>query len=104
MTQNITTQTFIDKSNEKHGHRYDYSKTEYLKSNVYVTIGCGVHGMFEQLPRNHLRGAGCPQCAADARNEKGADVGTVKKKQVESSRFFPPGTMMALPFWGPVPE
>lgn len=98
-TSKVTTADFIAKSNKKHGFRYDYSQSEYLKTSAPIRIGCPDHGFFSQLPRNHLRGAGCPACAVDARAEKGQSVGNVKKKQLSGQRFFPPGAVLKLPFW-----
>ena len=58
----ITTQQFIEKSIAKHGNRYDYSKSICTKSKVKVIIGCKIHGDFEQLPDNHIKGQGCKSC------------------------------------------
>lgn len=46
-----------------HGDRYDYSKVEYVNNSTKVTIGCEIHGGFEQTPANHQTGVGCPNCA-----------------------------------------
>lgn len=58
-----TTQEFIQRSLEKHGHLYDYSKVEYASSKDKVEIVCNKHGVFKQAPAMHLRGAGCPRCS-----------------------------------------
>jgi hypothetical protein len=57
------TEKFISKSIKKHGHIYDYSLVEYTKNNEKVKIICPEHGVFEQVPANHLFGQGCPSCA-----------------------------------------
>lgn len=101
MVSRVRTDDFIEKANQKHGYRYSYDKVVYQKSSVNVTIGCPKHGTFQQLPRNHLRGSGCPICAAESQEEKGEDVGRTKKRQAQESKFFPPGTLVALPFWRP---
>lgn len=54
---------FIVKANEQHNSKYTYDKTNYVKSNVKVTITCPIHGDFEQTPAMHLSGNGCPSCA-----------------------------------------
>lgn len=61
---NQTTETFIIKANKVHNDFYIYEKTLYTKSNQKVIITCKEHGDFEQTPRNHLSGQGCPKCAA----------------------------------------
>jgi very-short-patch-repair endonuclease len=58
---NIT--EFIEKAQEIHGDKYDYSKVEYINSQTKVIITCKEHGDFEQRPNHHLRGAGCRICA-----------------------------------------
>lgn len=56
------TDEFIKKARKKHGDKYDYSKTEYKGKKHKVTITCPIHGDFEQLPQNHIRRSGCPEC------------------------------------------
>ena len=57
--------SFIDKGNKIHSNKYDYSLVEYVNSITSVNIICPIHGMFSQLPQNHLRGCKCPDCAYD---------------------------------------
>ena len=57
------TSEWIQKAKEKHGDTYDYSKVEYVHSKKNVIIICKEHGEFQQIPSNHLRGAGCPICS-----------------------------------------
>lgn len=57
---------FIEQAQKIHGHRYDYSKVEYGKTNAdKVIIVCPIHGEFNQTPKSHLRGAGCPFCSGN---------------------------------------
>ena len=44
---------------------YDYDKVEYQRSDIPVIITCPKHGDFKQAPRDHLRGQGCAECAAE---------------------------------------
>jgi very-short-patch-repair endonuclease/ribosomal protein L36 len=60
--QTYTKNIFIQKAIQKHGNKYDYSKTEYIKSNQNVIIICKEHGKFLQTPESHLSGAGCNIC------------------------------------------
>jgi very-short-patch-repair endonuclease len=53
---------FIEKSKIVHNDKYDYSKTEYVKSNKKVIISCPIHKDFLQIPNSHLLGYGCPKC------------------------------------------
>lgn len=61
-----TTEWFVNKAKEIHGEKYDYSKSEYIKSNKKVEIICNEHGSFWMTPENHLHKTnpqGCPKCA-----------------------------------------
>ena len=60
--QALTTEEFIKRAREKHGDKYDYSKVEYRGYEEYVTIGCPIHGYFQQSPDSHLHSGGCPKC------------------------------------------
>lgn len=53
---------FIERSNELHNCKYDYSKVIYENVDKKVEIICKVHGSFFQLPKNHLNNQGCPSC------------------------------------------
>ena len=59
---------FVNKANNVHGNKYDYSKVRYLNSRAKVEIGCPTHGIFEQSPSKHLNG-GCFDCAVAYRAE-----------------------------------
>jgi hypothetical protein len=58
----LNSKTFIKKATEKHGNRYDYSLVEYVNIKTKVKIICAGHGVFEQIPNDHLQGVGCPAC------------------------------------------
>ena len=59
----MTLDKFINKSNEIHHFKYDYSKVNYVNSRTKVCIICPEHGEFFQMPHSHLRGVECPKCA-----------------------------------------
>lgn len=55
---------FITASNKMHGEgTYDYSKVDYTGSSDKVTIGCYMHGDFEQIASSHMYGTKCPPCS-----------------------------------------
>lgn len=58
----LTTEEFIVRSKKVHDDKYDYSKTEYRRTNDKVCIICPEHGEFWQTPNSHLNGQGCPLC------------------------------------------
>lgn len=53
---------FIDRCLRIHGDKYDYSMVTYKCSKTKVKIICKNHGIFEQMPYNHLMGKGCNIC------------------------------------------
>lgn len=61
--KNSNRSTFKDTAVKIHNNKYDYSLVEYKTNNVKVKIICPVHGVFEQRPRTHISGHGCPFCA-----------------------------------------
>ena len=52
----------VNRAKEVHGEVYDYSETEYVNASTKVSIKCPKHGLFKQLPLNHLAGRGCLSC------------------------------------------
>lgn len=75
--------TFIEKSINKHGDIYDYSKTKYINDITEVLITCIEHGEFYQLPSVHCR-SGCPKCGIIKRSKsRKNDVNGLIKKFIE---------------------
>lgn len=66
----LARRTFVDKARAKHGDKYDYSKVEYIKSNIKVDIICPIHGIFHMTPNSHLRGCGCRKCSDEKTHAK----------------------------------
>lgn len=60
-----TTENFIKKAREIHGYKYDYSLVDYVKKNIKVSIICPTHGVFKQMPYDHLNGHGCRKCGRE---------------------------------------
>ena len=54
---------FVEKSKLIHSDSYDYSSVKYINNHIGVDIICKKHGIFNQIPKNHLKGTGCPICA-----------------------------------------
>ncbi len=62
----LTTEEFITRARELHGHKYDYSLVEYVNWCTPVKVTCPEHGVFEQIPNNHVSlKHGCPWCAVE---------------------------------------
>lgn len=63
--QMYTTKEFIEKSQEKHQNKYNYSKVNYKGISKKVLIICPIHGEFKQLAGTHLNGGGCILCTKE---------------------------------------
>jgi len=72
-TRTSNTKEFIDKAQAEHGPEYDYSETEYIKSDEKVKIICKTHGPFLQEPNSHLNGSGCHECSNENKRLTTAD-------------------------------
>jgi hypothetical protein len=69
---------FLEKANKIHNEFYNYDKVNYINARTKITIVCPIHGDFEQLPFNHLKGKGCKICGIEK----------VKEKLSKTSEFF----------------
>lgn len=76
MGKKLTTAGFIERAQAVHGDRYDYSDVVYTGAMDKVTIRCSVHGPFEQIAVDHVRGRGCSAC--NERQTHTIDTFTVK--------------------------
>lgn len=56
------TEEFIEQSIQVHSNKYSYDETIYVNNRTNVKIYCQKHGYFEQIPKEHLKGRGCPKC------------------------------------------
>lgn len=62
---------FIERANNIHDNKYDYSKSVYNGFNSRIDIICPKHGLFNQLVKGHLTGKGCKKCV------QGSQTGTL---------------------------
>lgn len=59
----MTRDMFINRACQIHSNHYDYSKVIWIDRMTEVVITCPTHGDFTQIPKNHLQGKGCMECA-----------------------------------------
>jgi len=74
LRQTKTQEQFIADGKALFGDKYDYSKVQYINDATKVTIGCKIHGFFEQLPHNHLtkgRTGACKKCGVASYTKSG---------------------------------
>lgn len=71
LTKKLTQQEFLNRCNEVHRNKYNYSKSVYKGMSHKVTIICKSHGEFEQTPGSHITNkSGCPKCGFISQKEK----------------------------------
>jgi len=72
--RNTSSSRFVATAMALHDGRYNYDQVTYTGVYNKVSIVCAEHGVFEQLPANHLAGNGCPKCANISRTENKRDT------------------------------
>jgi Zn finger protein HypA/HybF involved in hydrogenase expression len=82
-----TQEEYIKEVIKKHGDEYDYSSTFYKGSKIKIEIKCKIHGIFKQMPGNHLRGQRCPKCE-NIRNRI-RTIDRIKKRKIDGQQFYP---------------
>ena len=65
MSAKKSTKEFIEQATLIHGNKYNYSKVDYKSTKTNVLIVCSIHGDFNQMPQQHLRGQGCIKCGTE---------------------------------------
>lgn len=58
-----TNDQFVEKANQIHGNKYDYSLCEYEHCRKEVKIICDIHGEFVRTAYQHINGYGCNSCS-----------------------------------------
>lgn len=56
---------YIEDVLKVHGDKYLYDKVEYVGNKKRVIIECKLHGEFQQIAADHLKGCGCPKCGLE---------------------------------------
>lgn len=90
---------FISDGKKIYGESYTYDLVKYVNGNTRITLYCKIHGPFEKIPGNYLRGQGCPRCSC-SRGEKEInqiliDINCIFKRQV---KFIECKNKRSLPF------
>lgn len=81
---------FLEKAKNVHGNQYDYSRIRYENSLTKIAINCPKHGLFFQLPHNHLSGNGCPSCSRQRSSYEEEIQGWLEEQNIETVRNFRP--------------
>lgn len=60
-----TQEEFVFDIIKVHKDRYIYDKVNYTGNKKKICITCKIHGDFNQIAADHLRGCGCPKCGLE---------------------------------------
>jgi very-short-patch-repair endonuclease len=66
--EEIKSKEFIEKAKKIYGDKYEYTLVRYINAKIKVKIICKEHGIFEQIPDNHIRIGGCNKCGVIKRS------------------------------------
>lgn len=83
MTNITSHEEFMYKVRDRHADKYIYDLCNYEDSQTEVTIVCRDHGVFSQLPIDHIKGGGCPTCIKNKPNDDFAR----KAKKVHGDKY-----------------
>ena len=81
---------FIERAILAHGEKYDYTNSIYVNTRTKLEIICPIHGKFEQLPLDHIRGYGCNKCAIQNKKilkKKSNEVFLSEIKEIHGDRY-----------------
>ena len=65
MAKKLTFKEFEERSNKIHNGKYVYHEDTYISTKKNTTITCPIHGAFQQSPKRHMMGQGCPICGKE---------------------------------------
>lgn len=68
--EKMSTDEFIKRARLIHGSKYSYDKSICNGTHNKTIITCPIHGDFEQTPKEHMKGKGCPKCGNESKHLK----------------------------------
>ncbi len=84
--QSLTSDMFVEKANQVHDYKYDYSKSNYLGVRKKIIIICKTHGEFRQSPTDHIHSkTGCPKCSG--KYQPSSEEFTIRAKDVHGGKY-----------------
>jgi hypothetical protein len=80
-----TTKEVVETFKKMYGDDYDYSMTDYKGALKKFKVLCKIHGEFETIYNNMLRGWACPECTA--RKKKNSSEFLKRAKDVHGDEY-----------------
>lgn len=82
----LTKEELIKRFNQVHNFKFDYSLMDYKDINSKIKIICPKHGIFEQTPKNHLKGNDCFECSK--RNRSKTNKEFIRQANIVHNNFY----------------
>ncbi|EHU2721385.1 hypothetical protein AZE73_RS00035 [Acinetobacter baumannii] len=85
-----TREQFLESASSIHNNFYNYDLIEYVNKLTKVKIICPKHGVFEQIPKTHLKGQGCIKCGyekAKQTNRTSVEVLLAEFNKVHNGKY-----------------
>lgn len=73
-----TTEQAVSELQAKFGDSLLYDRVVFTKYDAYITLGCPIHGYYEQRFDTALSGTGCPSCRTTVRNTQSGFIEAAK--------------------------
>lgn len=86
MSKYKTTNEYILQVKDVHNDKYDYSSVVYKSNKDKINIICPIHGKYQQIASNHLRGDGCPFCTGNAKKTTKEFI--KKAKSIHKNKYY----------------
>jgi hypothetical protein len=96
-----TNEEYIEQCRKVHNNFYNYDKTVYVNKKSKLIITCPIHGDFEQIASNHLKGCNCPKCSFSKLEKTVEKILTRNGLEYEAQKTFPWLRKMRLDFYLP---
>lgn len=83
----LSSREFIERAEQKHPGKYDFSKTVYVNRRTPVTVTCPVHGDFSIDPQSLLKGFGCTKCSGWKGRKLNTKTFISRSKKVHGNQY-----------------
>jgi len=84
----LNKQQFVERSEEVHGKKYDYSLVEYVNNHEKICIICKTcKSVFKKTPMKHLAGEGCQICKPNLYKKITTEEFIKKAKEIHNNKY-----------------
>ncbi len=81
----ISFSDFVTRAKALYGDKYDYSKVQWVNTQIKICIICPEHGEWFTTPNNFLSGHKCPACSGRLKITK--EIFLSRSKEIHKNRY-----------------